>query len=194
MLNVDFEGISLKELSDKQMLGWVHHCQHILPQGRCTWFNVHQKPEDDFEVESYEDEDSFQDEVKPESGPPLLSTVAGDRGLGDHPSWSVSLSSRVLPEYSIAVAKSNRWPGAYAFATSRTYENIYIGWGNKYTGDCFNPATPPVAFTEYPDGPETMEQDDPTVEEERALEEREKELKAAEDMDGLDDEDDEDDE
>ena len=80
MLNVDFEGISLKELIDKQMLGWVHHSQHILPQGRCTWFNVHQKPEDDFEVESYEDEDSFQDEVKPESGPPLLSTVAGDRG------------------------------------------------------------------------------------------------------------------
>ena len=51
-----------------------------------------------------------------------------------------------------------------------------------------------MAFSEYPDGPETMEQDDPTVEEERALEEREKELKAAEDMDGLDDEEDEDDE
>ena len=81
MLNIDYEGISLKELSDPQMSGWVHHCQHILPQGRCTWFNVHQKPEDDdFEVESYDDEHLFEDEVKPESGPPLLSTVAADIG------------------------------------------------------------------------------------------------------------------
>ena len=164
MLNVDFEGISLKELSDPQMLGWVHHCQHILPQGRCSWFNVHQKPEDDFEMESFEDdEDSFEDAVKPESGPPLLSTVAGEKGLlvlwaflfylmhlnnwlysslatiyhtfplinhaalGDHPPWTVALSSRVLPEYSIAVARSNRWPGAYAFATSR-YVLVMHGW------------------------------------------------------------------
>ena len=49
---------------------------------------------------------------------------------------------------------------------------------------------PPIAFSEFPDGAETTEQDDPTVEEERVLEEREKELKAAEEMDALDDDED----
>ena len=48
-------------------------------------------------------------------------------------------------------------------------------------------------MSEYPDGVETTEQDDPTVEEERALEERGKELKAAEEMEYLDDEDEDDD-
>lgn len=75
----------------------------------------------------------------------------------------------------------------------RTYENIYIGWGNKYTGDCFNPTAPPPAFDEYADGADVHEQDDPTVEEEKALEEREKELKAAEEMDDLEDDDEDDD-
>ena len=74
---------------------------------------------------------------------------------------------------------------------SRKFENIYIGWGNKYTGRCFNPSQPPVAFDEYAEDEGVIEQNDPTVEEEKALEERERELKAVEEMDdGEDDEDD----
>lgn len=83
MLNVDYEGIPLKELTDSSMLNWVHHTQHILPQGRCQWFNPSQKPEDDFEEEEYdEDEDGeSSNNILPETGPTLLSSVADDIGI-----------------------------------------------------------------------------------------------------------------
>ena len=32
-INVEFEGCSLQELVDSSMQSWVHHTQHILPQG-----------------------------------------------------------------------------------------------------------------------------------------------------------------
>lgn len=32
-INVEFEGCSLQELADSSMQSWVHHTQHILPQG-----------------------------------------------------------------------------------------------------------------------------------------------------------------
>ena len=43
--NPDFEGIPLRELIDPSLANWVHHCQYILPQGRCSWFNPMQKSE-----------------------------------------------------------------------------------------------------------------------------------------------------
>ena len=75
----------------------------------------------------------------------------------------------------------------------RTFENIYIGWGQKYSPNCYTPPHPPPALDEYPNAPEINEMEDPSVEEERALKEREDEaIKAAEDIDNLEDEDDED--
>ena len=63
------------------MHNWVHHVQHILPQGRCLWFNPFEKPQDDFEDEDLDDEEEEDmDVAKPEIGPPLLSTAAGDAG------------------------------------------------------------------------------------------------------------------
>jgi len=32
----------------------VHHVQHILPQGRCSWWNPVQKSDEDFEDEDEE--------------------------------------------------------------------------------------------------------------------------------------------
>ena len=32
MLNIDFEGISVRELADPSLNNWVHHVQHVLPQ------------------------------------------------------------------------------------------------------------------------------------------------------------------
>ena len=43
--NPDFEGLPIRELVDPSLSNWVHHVQHILPQGRCVWFNPVQKPE-----------------------------------------------------------------------------------------------------------------------------------------------------
>ena len=61
------------------MHNWVHHVQNILPQGRCSWYNPFEKPEDDFEDEDLdEDEEEKMDAVQPEIGPPLLSSAAED--------------------------------------------------------------------------------------------------------------------
>ena len=82
MVNIDFEGVSLRDLTDPTMLNWVHHTQHILPQGRCSWFNVFEKPEDDFEEEEYSDDEDGglgTNQIIPETGPMLLSSVASDR-------------------------------------------------------------------------------------------------------------------
>ena len=81
-VNLDFEGLSLRELTDSSMSFWVHHTQHILPQGRCTWFNPYEKPEDDFEEEEFdEEEDENAANISPpETGPQLLSSVASDVG------------------------------------------------------------------------------------------------------------------
>ncbi len=35
---------------------------------------------------------------------------------------------------------------------SRKYDNIYIGWGMKYSAAAFNPALPPAVQEEFPAG------------------------------------------
>ena len=79
MANVEFEGLSLRELTDPSMNNWVHHVQHILPQGRCAWYNPYQKPEEDFDDDELEEEEEEEGaDVKPETGPQLLSAVSED--------------------------------------------------------------------------------------------------------------------
>jgi len=70
------------------------------------------------------------------------------------------------------------------------FENIYIGWGHKYSAENYNPPPVPSVQTEYPIGPELMEQLDPTPEEEAALRAENAPdlgLDAEEDDGGLDD-------
>lgn len=51
----------------------------------------------------------------------------------------------------------------------RKFENLYIGWGHKYSPDSYTPPVPPPVCQEYPSGPEITEMDDPSVEEEEAF-------------------------
>lgn len=62
-----------------------------------------------------------------------------------------------------------RPPSVVSHCPSRKFENIYIGWGHKYSPENFNPSLPGPIQHEYPSGPEIMEMSDPTVEEEQAL-------------------------
>jgi len=52
--NIDYEGIPVRDLADPSLGNWVHHVQHILPQGRCSWWNPVQKSDEDFEDEDEE--------------------------------------------------------------------------------------------------------------------------------------------
>ncbi|XP_071500159.1 radial spoke head protein 4 homolog A-like [Diadema antillarum] len=190
----DFEGIPVKDLVDPSLANWVHHVQHILPQGRCSWFNPVQQQEDDFEDEEDEEEREEPDEPEPEVGPPLLTPISEDVEIENISPWSARLSSTLVPQYAIAVIQSNLWPGAFAFGTEKKFENVYIGWGHKYSPDNYSPPPPPPVQEEFPSGPEITEAEDPTPEEEAALRAAQQEaMEAAEEMEDEEEEDGEDD-
>ena len=35
------------------------------------------------------------------------------------PAWSARLSSNILPQYAVAIASSNLWPGAHTYAVGK---------------------------------------------------------------------------
>ena len=57
-------------------------------------------------------------------------------------------------QYAAAVLRSNLWPGGFVFGLDKKFENIYIGWGHKYTADNYSPPAPPATQEEYPSGAE----------------------------------------
>lgn len=75
----------------------------------------------------------------------------------------------------------------------RKFENVYVGWGHKYSVDNFNPALPEKIMDEYPSGPEITEVEDPTPEEENALKAQMEEAQEEEEEEPGDGDDDEDD-
>uniref|UniRef100_A0A8C6CVZ7 Radial spoke head component 4A n=1 Tax=Moschus moschiferus TaxID=68415 RepID=A0A8C6CVZ7_MOSMO len=139
--------------------------------GRCNWFNPIQKSEEEEEEEDEEKEEKGEepDDIEQEVGPPLLTPISEDLEIQNISPWTTRLSSNLIPQYAIAVLRSNLWPGAYAFSNGKKFENFYIGWGHKYSPDSYTPPVPPPVYQEYPIGPEIMEMDDPTVEEEQTF-------------------------
>lgn len=193
VINTEFEPIPIRDLIDTSLSNWVHHVQYILPQGRCRWWNPMQKNEDDM-TEEEEEEAEEPEEPEPESGPPLLTPLSEDQEIGGLAPWTARISSKLVPQYAIAVVDSNLWPGAHAFAIAKTFENVYIGWGHKYCTENFSPEAPPAIQEEFPSGPEISEVDDPTPEQEAELraakEAEEEEEEDDEDGEEVDDEDD----
>ncbi|XP_029987330.1 radial spoke head protein 6 homolog A [Sphaeramia orbicularis] len=190
-VNPDFEGLPVSEMADS-LSTWVHHIQHILQQGRCTWVNLAMKQGDEFNEETEaEDREEETDEPEPEVGPPLLTPLSQDAEITNTPPWSSKMSSTLTAQHAVAVLRSNLWPGAYAYACGKKFENIYIGWGLKYAGVGYNPPVPPLPQREYASGPEITEALDPTLEEEQALKEALEEQQAAEEeMEDSEDEED----
>ncbi|NXP05822.1 RSH4A protein, partial [Thinocorus orbignyianus] len=195
--NPDFQPLSVSEMVDS-LSAWVHNVQSILKQGRCVWLNPLQKSEEEEEneeEEKQEEPDEPQEEIQQEIGPPLLTPLSEDEGIQNIPAWTAQPSTNLIPQYAVAVLQSNRWPGAYAFASGRRFDNVYFGWGHKYSPENYSPTLPPPAQAEYPSGPEITETRDPTVEEEQAFKAaREEALAAAEEEEEEEEEDAEDDE
>jgi len=192
MTNVDYEGMGVRELTDPTLHNWVHHEQHILPQGRCTWHNPIQKPEEDFEDEEELEEEGDEDKPIPETGPPLLTSVGDDEDVGGMPAWTPYISSNLLPFYAVAVMRSNRWPGGYAFSKDKKFENIYVGTGHKYYPENYSPPAPPPVLSEYIMTADICEMDDPTVEEEHALKKAQEALEEEQLEEGEEEDDDDD--
>ncbi|RXM34555.1 Radial spoke head protein 4-like A [Acipenser ruthenus] len=176
--NPDFEGTPISELVDTST--WVHHVQHILPQGRCVWVNLAQKKEDDFEEgEEEEEKEEEPDEPEPEVGPPLLTPVSEDAGV---------------PRKCKAFSHLGMFLRFQVNAVFIKFENIYLGWGHKYSAENYSPPAPALLQQEYLSGPEITEVDDPSVEEEQALKAALEEQKAAvEEMEDMEEEEEEED-
>jgi len=190
--NPEFEGIPVRDLADPALANWVHHVLHILPQGRTQWFNTTQKNDEAEEEE--EDEAEIADDAEPEVGPSLLTSISEDVEVDNMPAWTARISSNIVhPAHSLAVLKSNLWVGASTFCNGKRFENIYIGWGQKYIADNYSPPAPPKFESEFIVGAEVTEIEDPTVEEEQAFKKaQEEELMAAEEMEEEDDEEEDD--
>ncbi|NXL85093.1 RSH4A protein, partial [Alectura lathami] len=180
--NPDFQPLSGVEMVES-LSTWVHHVQNILNQGRCVWFNPLQKSEEEEEGEEEEEKDEEPDELQQEIGPPLLTPLSEDEGIQNIPAWTAQLSTDLIPQYAVAVLQSNRWPGAYAFASGTKFSNIYFGWGHKYSPESHTPTQPPPVQAEYWSGPEITETRDPTLEEELAFKAAKEALAAAEEDD-----------
>ncbi|XP_073497525.1 radial spoke head protein 6 homolog A-like [Phyllobates terribilis] len=177
--NPEFEGIPVPDLVES-LSSWVHHVQHILPQGRCVWLNTAVKSEEGLEEEEGEEEEKEdEEEPEPEVGPPLLTPLSEDAEINNTPPWTAYVSSTHIPQYALAVLRSNLWPGAYTISSPKKFENIYFGWGIKYSPEGYSPPAPPPPQLEYPSGPEISEGVDPTVEEEQALKAAQEEAAAA---------------
>lgn len=101
-------------------------------------------------VQEEEEEDGEEgEEPQQEEGPPLLTTINQDEDVDGLPAWSAARSSEIIPHYSIAILKSNTWPGACTFGFEKKFENIYIGFGHKYSSDNYSPPPPPAVMEEY---------------------------------------------
>jgi radial spoke head protein 4A len=145
----------------------VHHVLHILPQGRTKWWNPNENA--DKEEEETEEEEEIKanaQEFQPEQGPPLLTPVGTDAEIEHTKAWTTKISSNLIPQYACAFIRSNLWPGAYTFARGMLWENIYVGYGHKYTTTDYKADLPPLPASEYSDGPEIAEAEDPTPEDE----------------------------
>ncbi|XP_010643279.1 radial spoke head protein 4 homolog A isoform X2 [Fukomys damarensis] len=129
--NPDFEGIQVLDLVES-LSNWVHHVQHILPQGRCTWFNP--IPRNEEEEEDEEEKGEEPDYIEQEVGPPLLTPISEDLEIQNIPAWTTRLSSSLIPQYATAVLQSNVWPGAYAFSTGNLSSAVQWSWRAKLPG------------------------------------------------------------
>ena len=64
------------------------------------------------------------------------------------------------------------------FCKNRKFENVYVGWGQKYSVDNLNPQLPPMPQEEFVSGPEITEAEDPTPQDEAALKKAQEQAEA----------------
>merc|ERR1712048_577260 len=170
-VNPDFEGVILRDLLDPSLQAWVHARPFILNQGRCD-YKAPDKPDFEEEGELDDEEDGEVEELMMEAereiGPPQLSPLTDDIEATGIPAWSVSTSNTLNHvHHQIAIIKSNLWPGAAAYCNGHKFDNIYIGYGQKYNAVNYSPMMCQAFEMEFMSS-EIIEEADPSVEQEKA--------------------------
>ena len=190
-VNPEFEGVILRDLIDPSMQAWVHARPFILNQGRCDYKAPEKNTDFEEDGEFDEEEDTEVEELMMEAdreiGPAQLTTLTEDADVTGIPAWSVNTSNTLNhSHHQIAVIKSNLWPGAAAYCNGHKFDNIYIGYGQKYNAVNYSPMVCQAFEMEFISS-DVIEESDPSVEQEKAREAEEaakKEDDQEEDEDG----------
>mmetsp|Transcript_46318 Transcript_46318/g.100610 ORF Transcript_46318/g.100610 Transcript_46318/m.100610 type:complete len:452 (+) Transcript_46318:149-1504(+) len=143
----EYEAKSAKEMLDAE--NWCHFAPGVLKIGRCT---NPPKPEAGEDEEEEAEEEEQEEEVAPLN--PISSDPPVSELLPEQPllAWSVKVYHSEGGDASVAIAKSNRWPGALSAATKTDKcANIYIGYGCENIGVSFTPLPPPPILFEAAD-------------------------------------------
>merc|ERR1712048_213996 len=126
------------------------------------------KKEGEEEFDEDEDEEELMQEADREIGPPQLTALSEDIEVTGIPSWSINASSSLAHvHHQIAIIKSNLWPGAAAYCNGHKFDNIYIGYGQKYNAVNYSPMMCQAFEMEFMSS-EIIEEADPSVEQEKA--------------------------
>jgi len=141
--------------ADLDATAWVRGYGGILKIGRCT--NV---PKADPDAEDPED---LEEEVAPlgaiTDDPPVATFgEEEDDSLG---AWTARLYDVEFPAYTVGVAKSNRWPGAYAAIAKAGVKDacVYFGYGLEDMGKTFTLEAFPAIAAESEEFEEAAEPD-----------------------------------
>lgn len=162
---MDFEEeFKLPEVPDLNNLdAWVHNNQHILQQGRCSYYvdpALSEEQRAAVDAENNE-KDPLVDRFKP---------IAEDKPLeklGYTTNWSIQLMGetqtigaferQLQTVYGVACLKNLTWPGAVTVGYSGGWVNIYVGYGQKVVQSSFVPIQPKDIAVEGEDRTEYRE-------------------------------------
>ena len=114
---------------------WCHGYGGILKIGRCTNIPFVPASEDEEPPEVEEEVEPLKaiSEDAPVAGP------FGDEEGSELTAWTTKMVGTEFAAYGVAIAKSNRWPGAYAAIAkaSQLHGAVYFGWGQEQGGKAF---------------------------------------------------------
>lgn len=146
--------IGAKEMESAE--NWCHLSGGILKIGRCTNPPKPEREDDDEEAEEEAVEEEEVAALTAASADPPVSELMPEMEL---PAWTFKLYHKEVGDACVAIAKSNRWPGAYSAAvqSADSFANLYIGYGCENTGSAFTPLPPPAIMAEAPDVEEQLE-------------------------------------
>lgn len=65
------------------------------------------------------------------------------------PTWTIRRVHEHFSKTSTVLIRSNIWPGAVSFCSHLEHDNLYFGWGVKYSQKAFIPPLPLTTSNEY---------------------------------------------
>jgi len=154
---------------------WVHAYGKILKIGRTLNPPKPELAEGEEEPEPTEEPEEETPALEPLAGdlpvmsyPEELQIKTNDDPIAELPAWRFTMYNAAAAAHAVAIAKSERWPGAYAAIAKSGDKHacVYIGYGHETKDTAFTQVAPPPILAE---SAETEEGEEAALAEENAL-------------------------